>query len=246
MNEPQPSDFGLTDDALQRHARFDDISSYRIGMGIGGTLGVLPCLQAALKGEFVIAFVMLFGVGIGVLFFGSLLGSVAAGAFRRATNPEYKRYLEYKSALEAHRKAAAYADRLFWLNLSGEDFEKQLARVLREADCQVSLTPRTGDQGIDLVIKHKGKTYLIQCKAHASPVGPSAARELYGTLMANKADGAILATLTGWTQGTANFVSGKPLALWNLAHVLNIQEHKSLPWLYLPEAHKAPQESATP
>ena len=58
-----------------------------------------------------------------------------------------------------------------------------------------------------------GEKLIVQCKNHKPPIGPSVARELYGTLMASDAQRAILASVSGFTKGVNEFVAGKPIEL---------------------------------
>lgn len=101
----------------------------------------------------------------------------------------------------------------YWMSLSGTDFERELATVLRGLGYRVKSTPSSGDEGVDLVLKRPGKTIVVQCKAHKNPVGPAIARELLGSMIHFKADRAILACTGGFTRGVKEFVRDKPIDL---------------------------------
>ena len=101
----------------------------------------------------------------------------------------------------------------YWMSLSGTDFERELATVLRGLGYRVKSTPISGDEGVDLVLKRTGKTIVVQCKAHKNPVGPAIARELLGSMIHFKADRAILACTGGFTRGVKEFVRDKPIDL---------------------------------
>ena len=118
---------------------------------------------------------------------------------------------------ERARQQAEYA-RLrkltgYWMSLSGIQFEHELGSLYRELGYQVQSTPASGDQGIDLILRKDGDTTIVQCKSYNRPVGPAAARELYGTLTACGAKDAVLACTAGFTQGVFDFVRGKPITL---------------------------------
>ena len=98
-----------------------------------------------------------------------------------------------------------------WMSLSGREFEWELATLYRYLGYDVEATPITGDQGIDLVLRKDGKTTIVQCKSHKSPVGPAVARELLGSMVAIGADDAILACTGGFTRGVKEFAVGKPI-----------------------------------
>ena len=125
--------------------------------------------------------------------------------------------------LEAE-KARRKKLREYWLSLSGVEFEQELGEVFERLGYVVQATPSTGDQGIDLILKKDGKTTIVQCKGYQSPVGPSVARELFGSLVASKADNAILACTGGFTQGVKQFVRGKRINLLSAAELAKMGE----------------------
>ena len=64
---------------------------------------------------------------------------------------------------------------------------------------------------------------MVQCKQTKHPVGPAVARELYGALIASKADDGILAVVGGVTRGVHHFFVGKPLRVMDLDEILRLQ-----------------------
>jgi HJR/Mrr/RecB family endonuclease len=66
--------------------------------------------------------------------------------------------------------------------MSGIDFENHIAQLLREEGIHVSGTPKTGDQGADLIAKINGKTIIIQAKRYESSVGNKAVQEVVGAI----------------------------------------------------------------
>lgn len=144
----------------------------------------------------------------------------AEAAFRMAqekTNRErWKTERARREAESAQREAERRMRRKLcehWMSLSGVEFERELGTLYRNMGYQVELTPRSGDQGIDLVLRKNGKTTVVQCKSHKAPVGPAVVRELFGSMVASGADNAILACTGGFTRGVREFVRGKPIAL---------------------------------
>lgn len=64
--------------------------------------------------------------------------------------------------------------------IEGHEFEKYCAQLLKKRGfCEVSLTPGSGDYGVDVLAEKDGVTYAIQCKAYSSPVGVKAVQEAY-------------------------------------------------------------------
>jgi len=78
----------------------------------------------------------------------------------------------------------------------------------------------TGDGGVDLILWKDGKEIIVQCKAHARPVGPGAVRDLYGAMMHKHATEAWLVSTMGFSQGAKSFSVGKPLKLFRIDDIL--------------------------
>ena len=107
----------------------------------------------------------------------------------------------------------------YWMSLSGIGFEREMANVLRALGYPVKSTPSSGDEGVDLILRRPGETIVVQCKAHQNPVGPAAARELFGSMIHFKADRAILACTGGFTRGVKEFVRDKPIDLISVSEL---------------------------
>lgn len=63
-------------------------------------------------------------------------------------------------------------------NMSGIDFENYIGSLLIGSGFNVSGTPKTGDQGADLIATKDGKIYVIQVKKYSNPVGNGAVQEV--------------------------------------------------------------------
>lgn len=63
-------------------------------------------------------------------------------------------------------------------DMSGTDFENYVGSLLIGSGFNVSGTPKTGDQGADLIATKDGKTYVIQVKKYTNPVGNAAVQEV--------------------------------------------------------------------
>ena len=92
-----------------------------------------------------------------------------------------------RQKIERQRREAEIARRRrlseHWMSLSGDAFERELGTLYRHLGYQVALTAKSGDQGIDLILRKDGKTTVVQCKGYQSPVGPAVARELFGSMI---------------------------------------------------------------
>ena len=97
-----------------------------------------------------------------------------------------------------------------WLSLSGRELESEMEVLCERLGYRAESTPVSGDGGVDLILKDKsGKKVVVQCKSYASPVGPAAARELYGSMMDFGADKAVLVCPVGFTQGVKELCEGQ-------------------------------------
>jgi len=93
--------------------------------------------------------------------------------------------------------------------LTGEEFEEFIGKYLMHLGYAIEPTPRTGDRGIDFhAWKADGSEYaIVQCKNWSNPVGAREVRDLYGTMMAHKADRAILITSSDFTRQAREFAA---------------------------------------
>lgn len=101
--------------------------------------------------------------------------------------------------------------------LSGLDFEELCKTLLQRLGFQVETTKQSGDGGIDLIAycnrpMLKGK-HIVQCKRYAGGVGEPIVRDLYGVVMAERANKGILITTGYFTLSAAKFASDKNLEL---------------------------------
>ena len=121
---------------------------------------------------------------------------------------------------ERRRRQAQY-----WMNLSGEEFEREVAVLLQRRGYRgVQLTGRSGDGGIDIRARRRRKSLIVQCKRYQKPVGPSVVRELLGSLVDAKADRALLFCTGGFTQGARQFAKGKSITLLDVDDIVRVAE----------------------
>ncbi len=101
-------------------------------------------------------------------------------------------------------------------NMSGIEFENHIANLLRENGfLDVVGTPKSGDQGADLICK-KGKIKIvIQAKRYAGAVGNKAVQEVIGAIRFYDAD-------VGWVIVSSTFTkSAKDLAFRNNVRLID-------------------------
>lgn len=85
---------------------------------------------------------------------------------------------------------------------TGEDFENHIKRLI-EANipfATVETTPRTGDDGADLLVYGNGYSIAIQAKYYSSPVGNSAVQEIYSAKAIYQTNFAVVVTNISYTK----------------------------------------------
>ena len=105
-----------------------------------------------------------------------------------------------------------------WAALDGVGFERGVARIYREKGFDVEFTPRTNDQGVDLILKRNGAVSIVQCKAYTDNVGVSAIRELAGVRASwPHAEEVILVALYDFSSPAKDFAAQHNIELFSVA-----------------------------
>lgn len=103
------------------------------------------------------------------------------------------------------------------------EFEQYVADLFRQRGYGVKLHGRRGDNGVDLrLTQANGKEAIVQCKRYRKSVGPDIVRELYGTLIHERAAHAFLVTTADISDAARAWAQGKPMTLIDgrsLAHI---------------------------
>ena len=124
---------------------------------------------------------------------------------------------------EKERFEAGYQE-----NMSGEDYEKYCKYILKQKGWIVKLTPKSGDQGVDLIASKESLKVCIQCKRYSKPVGNKAVQEIFTGKQYYDGSHGVLVSNAGFTK------SAKSLALKTEIILLSDINLKSL------EAYCAP------
>jgi hypothetical protein len=85
--------------------------------------------------------------------------------------------------------------------MSGTDFEHYMAEVFRDQGYEVELTPQSGDQGVDLLLKKQGLRIAVQLKRYQGAVGNKAVQEIHSGVGYYDADGGWVITTSTYTRG---------------------------------------------
>ncbi|MEM7116870.1 MAG: restriction endonuclease [Chloroflexota bacterium] len=98
--------------------------------------------------------------------------------------------------------------------LSPGDFEAYVGQLFQRKGYTVTLRGRTGDQGVDVELQNKdGKRAIVQCKRYRTTVGSETVRELFGTLIHEKAAHAFLVTTANVSEAARTWAKNKPITL---------------------------------
>lgn len=101
-------------------------------------------------------------------------------------------------------------------HMDGHHFEKYCATVLRKNGfVNVSVTPGSGDQGVDVIAEKEGVRYAVQCKCYASALGNTPVQEVCaGKSMYNCHVGVVM-TNNYFTAGAKQLAEKNGILLWD-------------------------------
>ena len=102
------------------------------------------------------------------------------------------------------KKDGNYVKNLYREWMTGEEYERYVAiRIETEWKAQrVTLTKGSGDFGADIIgIDSSGRSFCVQCKKFARPVGVKAVQEVIGARIYYKCQFAYVVTNNTFTQG---------------------------------------------
>jgi hypothetical protein len=115
--------------------------------------------------------------------------------------PYVQLYPYLEELFRNHFKSAVPINTRDLSTASGEDFEAYLMRLLSQSGCeQVAGTPRSGDQGGDILVDFRGRRIVIQAKRYKGTVGNKAVQEVAAAVAFYGAD-------EGWVVTNSTFSS---------------------------------------
>lgn len=98
--------------------------------------------------------------------------------------------------------------------LSPAEFERYVASLFQQKGYKVKLRGRSGDLGVDLELRRPGgQKAIVQCKRYQNTVGSDVVRELYGTLVHERAAHAFLVTTAEISEAAREWAQYKPITL---------------------------------
>lgn len=100
--------------------------------------------------------------------------------------------------------------------MDGHDFEHFCADILRSNGyVRVSVTPASGDQGVDVLAEKGGLKFAIQCKKWSYPIGNTAVQEVSAGKAFYKCDVAVVLTNSTFTKGAIELAEATGVLLWD-------------------------------
>lgn len=233
MIKPNRRSFGLNDDAeekLQQEShkitrRYNTILTvlYIIGYIITALI-YKNCLSVT--GFWGVCVYPLFTYGWAAPVIFSIIGGNAIERLcdrKKQQTALYKQYKQYTDRLKAYTYWESVKSLDYWLSLDGHQFEEAVARVFRKQGYQAQVSKQGGDGGIDIVLTMNDHKIAVQCKAHKKQIGPSVARDLYGSMLHFKYAEGMIVSRSGFTLGVEDFVRGKNIKLVNMHDLLKMQ-----------------------
>ena len=228
--DPQLSDYGLTKEHILEIARSDIKFKSDREKRVKYSWIVTPLLTIVISSVY-----LLFETTISLsdiiltIITGGLLGAFFnfyIFQFISESKPKEtdlrRKYKEYLTAKDTYAYWQRKKQKEYWNSLTGHEFEEALAQMFRKNGYLATVCAPGGDGGIDIILNKENDITLVQCKAHKNPVGPSVARDFYGTLIHNNATKGLVASLSGFTSGFYEFIKDKPISIITLDDIIKM------------------------
>jgi restriction system protein len=98
--------------------------------------------------------------------------------------------------------------------LSPRAFEHFVGELFERRGYTVEVRGRAGDLGVDLAIRRPdGRLAIVQCKRYRHQVGPDIVRELFGTMVHERAFHGFLVTTAEISDAARHWAADKPITL---------------------------------
>ena len=137
-----------------------------------------------------------------------LAGLVLPALMLRRPAPRARR----ARARQASRRRPAFLPR------NGHAFEEWVAGRLEAQGWRAHVTAGSGDQGIDIIARRKGRKIGIQCKRYDGAVGNKAVQEAFSGRAYHRVDTAVVITTGHYTE------SAKALSRRTGVHLLHVRD----------------------
>jgi hypothetical protein len=127
-----------------------------------------------------------------------------------------RRHARLVELLNSRRYRLVHAD---WRSLRGTAFEDFVGQVFEELGYTVEKTKVTGDQGVDLIIRGKGRTIAVQAKGYEGTVGNGAIQEVYAGMAFYRCWECVAVTNSYFTSGAIDLARSVGCTLIDGRHI---------------------------
>lgn len=141
----------------------------------------------------------------------------------------------FEKNLVSEKKNTLHRD---YTDLNGYDFEEYMALLFKNLGYTAKTTPKTGDQGADLIIMKDNKKTVVQAKKYSGLVSNSAIQEIVAAKKYYGAEKAIVVTNSDFTKSAKELALCNEVELWNgeklkeKASETNNQKHRLSTTMY--------------
>ena len=124
---------------------------------------------------------------------------------------------------ELERKEMERFEAGFRENMSGDEYEKYCKNILKQRGWIVELTPKSGDQGVDLIATKEYLKVCIQCKRYSKPVGNKAIQEIFTGKQYYSGSHGVLVSNAGFTKSAKSLASKTGIILLSDENLMNLE-----------------------
>lgn len=109
-------------------------------------------------------------------------------------------------------------------NVHPQEFERIVLNLYERLGYKVKATPYVGDSGIDGFLQRGTASFVLQAKRFEGTVGEPVLRDLFGSMHAAKANGAVLVTTGTLSRRARQWAEGKPIEVVQLTDLIKLIE----------------------
>lgn len=139
-----------------------------------------------------------------------------------------KREEREKMEKELERREMERFEAGFRENMSGDEYEEYCKYLLKRRGWIVELTPKSGDQGVDLIATKENLKVCIQCKRYSKPVGNKAIQEIFTGKQFYSGSHGVLVSNAGFTKSAKSLASKTGIILLSDENLINLEERLNI------------------
>jgi len=165
---------------------------------------------------------------------------------RWVLSDEGRKYRQYETEIQAARQAFSLAEqaakkaaeerrrqdlartarsRELLLALSPQEFEQHVGHLFEALGYEVTLTPKSNDEGVDIYLKKDNRGAIVQCKRYTTAkVSRPAIQQLFGVLRHKRANEAFFVTTGEFSRQAREFAANKPIHLVDLEKLVQMAD----------------------